>query len=158
MNPGRILTVFAEHGVDCLLIGGMNFFLRHQPVTTFDVDFWIADETANLRRTTEALADLAAECEHPDGSWGPVPREETWLQRKAVHCLTSPAGAIDLFRFVAGLASYEECKARAVAGRTSAGASYLSLSDRDMLECQLALPEGSRRLDRMAYLRKIVDA
>ena len=35
MNPDAILQAFAHRAVDCILIGGMNFALRHQPVTTY---------------------------------------------------------------------------------------------------------------------------
>jgi hypothetical protein len=156
MNPGRILSAFAAREVDCLLIGGMNFFLRHRPVTTFDVDFWVHDEERNLTRVTQALTDLGAECEQAAGIWGPVPSDPGWLCRQPVYCLTSPAGAIDIFRFVQGLDSYEECKARSVLTETKEGIQYQSLSDADMLACQLALPEGSRRLDRVAHLREIL--
>ena len=44
MNVDRILETFNRHQVACLLIGGMNFLLRHQPVLTFDIDLWISDE------------------------------------------------------------------------------------------------------------------
>jgi hypothetical protein len=154
VNPGLILRTFGEHQVDCLLIGGMNFLLRHQPVTTFDIDFWIADEAENRARVARALSRLGAESERMDGSWGRVSTEEDWLVRQPVHCLTSPAGAIDIFRFVHGLDSYEGCKSRAVVCKNEESTEYRCLCDEDMLQCQLALPEGQRRVDRIAQLRK----
>jgi hypothetical protein len=78
------------------------------------------------------------------------------LPRQSVHCLSSPLGAIDLFRFVQGLDDYDECKARSEQRLTAEGVAYQSLSDRDMLRCQLALPEGLRRLDRVAYLERLL--
>jgi hypothetical protein len=157
MNPGRILSIFAQAKVNCLLIGGMNFYLRHRPVSTFDVDFWVCDDAANLQRVTTALVQLGAQWGATEDAWAPVPLDTGWLTRQAVYCLTSPAGAIDIFRTVRGLASYEACKDRSLLSETSEGITYRSLSDADMLACQLALPEGERRLDRVAYLEKLLN-
>jgi hypothetical protein len=38
MNVDEILGELGAAGVDYLLIGGMNFLLRHEPELTFDVD------------------------------------------------------------------------------------------------------------------------
>jgi hypothetical protein len=155
MNPGPILRTFAAHEVDCLLIGGMNFFLRHRPVSTFDVDFWVRDDGANLARVNAALVELEAEWGASAETFGPVPRDPEWLKRQPVLCLTSRAGAIDIFRSVRGLPSYAECRARSIKVERE-GMPFYALSDADMLACQLALPEGERRLDRVAYLQKIL--
>ena len=158
MNPGRILSVFAQANVDCLLIGGMNFYLRHRPVSTFDVDFWVRDDAENLQRVSAALLELQAQWGATEDAWAPVPRDAVWLTKQFVYCLTSPAGAIDIFRAVRGLESYEACKSRSLLCQTSDGIAYRSLSDADMLACQLALPEGERRLDRIAYLEKLLES
>jgi hypothetical protein len=50
VNVDRILQASNEAGVEYLLIGGMNFLLRHKPVRTFDVGLWIRDEEANRAR------------------------------------------------------------------------------------------------------------
>ena len=50
MNVDRILAAMRDHSVRCLLIGGMNYLLRHEPVLTYDVDLWIEDTEANRRR------------------------------------------------------------------------------------------------------------
>ena len=47
MNVDRILETFNRHEVAWLLIGGMNFLLRHKPVLTFDVDLWVDDTVQN---------------------------------------------------------------------------------------------------------------
>ena len=155
MKPDPILAAYAAHEVDRLLIGGMNFFLRHRPVSTFDVGFFDSDKAANLARVNAALIELGAEWGATDESFGPVPRDAAWLKGQQVFCLTSSAGAIDIFRSVRGLASYSECWARSVEIRRDATV-FRALSDADMLACQLALPEGERRLDRVAYLEKIL--
>ena len=40
MNVDEILAALNAERVDYLLIGGMNFLLRHIPELTFDVDIW----------------------------------------------------------------------------------------------------------------------
>ncbi len=155
MNPGPVLQTFSRLGVDFLLIGGMNFLLRHQPVTTFDIDLWVRDDDANLDRVAAALHELGAEWGDSASTFRPVPADMAWLRRQSVFCLTSKAGAIDIFRSVYGLGDYESCRARSVE-TTRDGITFRSLSDLDMLACQLALPEGERRLDRVAYLKKLL--
>jgi len=60
MNVDHILDTMNAEGVEYLLIGGMNFLLRHQPVLTDDVDLWICDTDANRARSERALIRLAA--------------------------------------------------------------------------------------------------
>jgi hypothetical protein len=45
---------------------------------------------------------------------------------------------------------------RAVVGQTAAGAEYRGLCDEDILDCQLALPEGQRRQTRIEALRRAI--
>ena len=90
--------------VDYLLIGGMNYMLRHEPVLTFDVDLWIDDTPENRKRCDLALRDLRAEWGETEQRWAPVSNlPEDWLGRQTIFCLTSPHGAIDIFRHVLGL-------------------------------------------------------
>ncbi len=151
MNVDRILETFNRHQAACLLIGGMNFLLRHGPVVTFDVDLWVEDTPENL----QALAELQAEWGRSKDDWGPVAHKQAgWLQGQAVFCLTSPHGAIDIFCAVTGLDDWATCRARAQPGRTAAGVSFLGLADRDMLRSQLALPEAARNEDRIRALKR----
>lgn len=155
MNVDRILDMLNRHEVEYLLIGGMNFFIRHRPVATFDVDVWIADTTLNRSRCEAALRDLDAAWGADEQAWGPVARlAPGWLERHGVYCLTSAAGDIDIFRSVKGLADWSDCARRASTSTTKSGVSFRGLSDRDMIACQEALPEGQRRVDRVLYLRK----
>jgi len=78
------------------------------------------------------------------------------LTRQWVFCLTSPVGAIDIFRGVTGLPSWEACRERAVVGQTAALVEYRGLCDEDMIACQLALPEGQRRKTRIETLRRAI--
>jgi hypothetical protein len=158
MNLDHMLKTFNACQVDYILIGGVNFLLRHEPVTTYDIDLWIDDTAENRGRCERALSELQAEWGPSDGEWRPAAEHPSgWLQRQTLYCMTSPHGAIDVFRAVKGLESWAACRGRACAGRTSAGNPFVALSDEDMLQCQLALPEGERKLDRIRALRKALE-
>ena len=155
MNVDRILETMNTHGVSAILIGGMNFLLRHRPILTYDVDLWVEDTEANLRRCEQALGALDAEWGSTDADWGPVgQRDPGWLSRQVLFCLSSPHGAIDIFRQVKGLPSWKASFESTVCGTTAAGTPYRGLSDADMVRSQLALEEGERKEDRIAVLRK----
>jgi hypothetical protein len=154
MNVDRILQALNDGRVDHLLVGGVNFLLRHRPELTFDVDVWIRDSPDNLRRCEAVLASMGAEWGRDEASWGPVARLTAgWLDAQPVFCLTTPHGALDVFRAVKGLPDWSACSARAVSGRTAAGVGYRGLCDTDMLACQLALPPAERKEARIAALR-----
>ena len=155
MNIDHILAVFNRHKVRYLLIGGVNFLLRHKPVLTFDVDFWIEDTETNRRRCEESLNELNAEWGRTDADWGPVANlVPGWLSQQPVFCLTSPHGAIDIFRSVQGLSDWATVFAVSVSGTTASGTAYTGLSDADMLTCQLSIPLESRKNDRVQELQK----
>jgi hypothetical protein len=152
-----ILATLNRNRVAYLLIGGMNFMLRHRPLLTFDIDLWIEDLPENRAKCEAALAELEAEWGPADDDWKPVAqRPRGWLEQQALFCLTSPHGAIDIFRRVAGLDNWEDSSATAVEERTAAGTEYLGLSDEDMLKCQFALDEGLRKQDRIAVLAEAI--
>lgn len=157
MDVDAILDAMNRHGVDYLLIGGMNFLIRHQPVATFDVDVWIDDVQDNRRRCESALTVLDAAWGETETDWRPVrDRAPGWLDRHGVYCLTSRAGHIDIFRSVEGLPDWRTCRARAGIAQTASGVAFPALADRDLLACQLALPEEERKLDRIRYLRRLL--
>jgi len=157
MNVDRILETMNRHSVDYLLIGGMNFLLRHQPELTFDVDLWIADTPENRQRCAQALTALDAAWGATDADWASV-RELAgdWLERQAVFCLTSPFGAIDVFRAVRGLADWATCAGRAAAGCTEAGVPFRGLGDADMLAAQMALEPQQRKATRVEFLQQLL--
>ncbi len=156
-NTDHILATFNQHQVDYLLIGGLNFLLRHMPVLTYDIDLWIDDTPDNRRRCISALIELQAEWGMTEDDWAPISeKSESWLESRSVFCLTSPYGAIDIFRFVQGLESWRACYNRATPSTTASGTAFLGLSDSDMLQCQLALPEGHRNEARIQYLRNLL--
>jgi len=153
MNVDHILETFSARQVRYILIGGMNFLLRHAPVLTYDVDLWIDDSAENLDRCEQALAHLQAEWGPSEKDWGPVARRPRgWLTSQSVFCLTSPHGAVDIFKSVKGLGSWAAARAKASVANTAAGIPFVGLSDEDMLRCQLALPEGQRNQQRIQVL------
>lgn len=155
MNVDRILEALNAHQVAYLLIGGVHFLLRHAPVLTYDVDVWVEDTPENIHRCEQALSALGAEWGASTEAWEPVARKRPgWLEEQTVFCLTSPQGAIDIFRAVRGLPDWNACRQRATACRTAGGIVCQGLCDEDMLLCQLALPEGERNVERIRVLRK----
>ncbi|MDA1052815.1 MAG: hypothetical protein O3C40_20365 [Planctomycetota bacterium] len=155
MNIDYILHTLNEHEVAYLLIGGVNFMLRHEPVLTFDVDVWIEDTGENIERCEAALGALEASWGATDQQWTSV-REHSprWLESQAMFCLLTPHGPVDVFRFVAGLDDWQASRQSAVAESTASGVRYVGLCDEDMLRCQLALEEGQRKQSRVAHLER----
>lgn len=155
MSVDEIFEVFNRHQVDCILIGGMNFLLNHEPELTYDVDLWIRDTDDNLQKTTHALCDLEAQWGATDSDWRATPSTIDWLKKQSIYCLTTRVGALDLFRDVKGLENqFEIYWQRSTLKKTSTGISYRSLDDEGMLRCQEALPPGLQKLRRMETLKK----
>jgi hypothetical protein len=135
----------------------MNFLLRHKPVLTFDVDVWIRDTPANRKRCEDALASMRAEWGATESEWGPVADlDGDWLSRQPMFCLTTTHGALDVFRFLDGVASWEEASAASVECLTAAGTVCRGICDADMLRCQEALDESEQKSDRIEYLRRLL--
>lgn len=153
-----ILRTLQALEVEYLLIGGMNFFLAHQPVSTQDIDVLIEDSEDNRRRCELALTAMDAEWGKSDSDWGYVrDKAPGWLSQQQVYCLLTNFGPLNIFRSVKGVVSFKEAKQRASVKLLDDQVSVSLLSARDLLECQLVLPEGSRRLDRVAYLKKLLE-
>jgi len=155
VNIDLILETLNRHDVEYILLGGMNFLLRHKPVLTFDVDVWINDTAENRACCETALGQLDASWGATDEEWRPVVQwKPGWLARQSMFCMTSPHGAIDVFRSVKGLGSWSSSAERAAQGRTASGVPCLGLCDEDMLACQYALDETERKLDRVKVLEE----
>src|SRR5262245_65591934 len=94
MNVDAILESLNAQGVDYILIGGMNFLLRHVPELTFDVDIWVKDTEQNLKLLNKALQNLGAEWARTEKEWRPVSRSEERRVGRARRC-RGPRGAVD---------------------------------------------------------------
>ncbi|HBA84311.1 MAG TPA: hypothetical protein DCZ95_09485 [Verrucomicrobia bacterium] len=157
MNVDHVLETLNRNGVKYILIGGMNFLFRHKPVLTYDIDVWIEDEKANRDRCEKALAMLDASWGKTDDEWAPVSTKSAgWLERQSVFCLISPHGSIDIFRTVKGLDSWMDSFLTGLDARTSSGVLFRSLSDEDMLKCQLALEQSEQKHDRVIALKEAI--
>jgi hypothetical protein len=154
MNVEHILKTLNRHGTESLLIGGMNFLLNHSGPQTYDVDFFVRDSTENRTRLNAALSELNCEWGPDEARWKALPADPAWLAKQPVFCLTSPHGAIDIFRAVKGLEDgFDACLARAIRHAMPDGEVYFGLGDEDMLRCQLALPDTARKAARVAALQ-----
>ena len=157
MNVDQILHTLSEGRVDVLLIGGMNFLLRHLPEITFDVDIWVRDDPKNLERLNDALRILGGEWGQTETDWRAVPHDWRWLHQQGCYCLTTAHGALDVFREVRGLEGrYDDCKAAAIPSKTSSGVPFYALSDEHMLACQHALPKSQQKLRRIEVLETAI--
>jgi hypothetical protein len=140
LNIEAILTALNNGGVRYLLIGGANFMIRHVPLLTYDVDVWVEDNDENLARLGKTLNALKAEWGPTEQTWQVVPADWKWLTRQTVFCMTTPIGALDVFREVRGLEQqFEACYARSVEVKLPTGIAFRALCDEDMLGSQLAL-------------------
>lgn len=157
MDIDLVLKTMNQFQVDYLLLGGMNFMLRHKPMLTYDIDLWIEDSSENRHRCELALVDLNAEWGETTETWGPVSQLPSgWLERQAVFCLTSPHAAVDIMRFVEGMSDWQLSRMNCSPEKTKLGTPYFGLSDNDMLQCQLALIENQRNAERVRYLQNIL--
>lgn len=88
-----ILRILQYYDVQFLLIGGMNFFLAHQPVSTQDINVLVEDSEGNRRRCELALIAMDAEWGKDDPDWGFVRnKSEGWLNQQSVYCLPQNLG------------------------------------------------------------------
>ena len=155
MNVDEILSALNKERTDYILIGGMNFLIRHLPELTFDVDVWVNHSEENLIKLNKALCALGAAWGPTEKEWQTVGEDWRWLQRQNVFCLTTRHGAVDVFLEVRGLEGrYAECRRAASEWRTNASVPFASLSDEHMLACQEALPLSEQRPGRVKVLRE----
>lgn len=61
LEPGPLLEVLAEHGVEYLVVGGFAVSAHGFPRATKDIDICPEPSDANLGRLADALSDLHAE-------------------------------------------------------------------------------------------------
>jgi hypothetical protein len=160
MNVDKILATMNEFGVAYLLIGGMNFMLRHEPtLLTFDVDLWIDDTGENRRRCELALNALGAEWGATDIDWAPVSTRPTgWLERQAIFSLNTPFGAVDIFRSLPGVSNWQSSFEAARHEQTGGGVNYHGLGDADMLQCQLVLDSSIQKPSRVQKLQSALSS
>ena len=152
----RVFSSMNQNAVSYLLIGGLNYFLAHKPVTTQDIDLLIDDTAENRSACENALIELSAEWGRRDEDWGPVnAKSKGWLLGQSVFCLLTPFGPLDIFLSLPGISNYAAAMDRSNSLDLEVGLQIRLISARDLLECQLALPEIYRKPDRIHYLRGV---
>jgi hypothetical protein len=153
----NIFQCLREHDVDFLLVGGLNFFLIHQPVSTQDVDVLVETSSENLARVEVALATMDAQWGKGDDDWGPVSSKPAgWFGQQSVYCLLTKWGSLDIFLQVTGISSFGDAKSRSIEFNYDDRNKCRLISAQDLLACQLALPEHIRKVDRVRYLMNLL--
>jgi len=153
----RVFLAMNRNAVSFLLIGGLNYFLVHKPVTTQDIDLYIDDSTENRHACELALNDIGAEWGRRDEDWGPVnAKNRGWLSGQSVFCLLTQFGPVDIFLSLPGIPSFSEAKLRSTTFDVDGESRIHLMSARDLLECQLALPEVYRKPERIQHLREVL--
>lgn len=145
------------HSVTYLLVGGLNFFLLHKPVTTQDIDLLIDNTPQNRKCCELALSGIDAEWGRQELDWGPVSiKPSGWLSGQSVFCLLTKFGPVDIFLELPGIPSFQEASIRSVAFELDSAESVRLISASDLLACQLAIPEIYRKSERIAFLRETI--
>src|SRR5437588_2819919 len=114
LDAARIVQVFAEHGVDYVLIGGLAVQAHGHVRTTQDADVLPAPGEQNLARLFAALRELNA---RPAGSRAAgvatkIDRET--LRGKASLALDTDSGGVDIHPSPPGGGRYADIRRRAL--------------------------------------------
>jgi hypothetical protein len=101
-----ILQTFAEHKVDCIVVGGVCAVLHGAPVHTFDLDLVHSRAPENLDRLAQALQELDAYFrEHGERRLRP---NRSHLASPGHQLLMTRAGPLDLLGTIGNDRGYEE--------------------------------------------------
>jgi hypothetical protein len=101
---------------------------------------------------------MDAEWGKGDSDWGFVrDKAAGWLSQQSVYCFLTKFGPLDVFRSVKGVDSFHKASERAIEKVLDDQLKVPLLSAKDLLECELVLPEESQRLDRVAYLKRFLE-
>jgi hypothetical protein len=155
-RPERILRVFHDHGVRCVLIGGFAAVIHGSPYVTTDVDLVPATTADNLKRLSAALAGLHARV-WTDGEPGGLgfPFDAASLASSSVWNLVTDFGRLDLAFEPSGTGGYDDV-ARDAVHLTILGAEVDVASLADVIRSKEA---AGREKDRLVLpvLRRILE-
>jgi hypothetical protein len=156
-NYRRVMMEMNRNHVSFLLVGGLNYFLAHKPVSTQDIDLLIENSATNRLACEQALIALGAEWGKRDEDWEPVKEKRSgWLWGQSVFCLLTTSGPVDVFLSLPGIPSYSEAMKRSLLHSIEEDLQINLISAYDLLQCQLAIPESNRKIERMRHLREIL--
>ena len=103
----KFLRLFAEHQVDCILIGGWAATLHGSMRSTVDIDFVYSREPSNIVRLAQSLSSLSPYLRGvPPGL--PFRFDERTIRNGLNFTLTTTVGDLDLFAEIPGGRTYEE--------------------------------------------------
>ena len=100
------LEIFARHGVELIVVGGVAAVLGGAPLATFDLDVVHARNAANLDRLRAALDELEAQYRDPAGRL--LRPEASALAGTGHHLLLTRCGPVDLLGVIGHNRSYED--------------------------------------------------
>ncbi len=115
LNPERVLTTLARHGVDFVLIGALAARLQGFPRATYDADITPARNPQNLHRLAAALRELDARIyvdKIPEGL--PFDCSPQMLARGDIWNLVTTAGRLDIAFKPSGTEGYDDLARNAV--------------------------------------------
>ena len=112
LDAARILEVFANHGVDYVIVGGLAVQTHGHVRTTVDIDVFPRPDRANLARLADALNSLHAEVLNPDAVGMKI--DATTLPRATLWQFATRHGAIDVIHDAPGAPSYDDLRGRAL--------------------------------------------
>ena len=102
----KFATLFHEHSIDCILIGGWAASVHVSMPATVDVDFVYARRDENASRLVEALSDLSPYLRGAPAGL-PFTLDKTTIQRGLNFTLTTSLGDLDLLGEVYSLSTCE---------------------------------------------------
>jgi hypothetical protein len=109
LDPERLITTLAKHGVRYVLIGAVAARLQGFPRVTADADITPARDAANMRRLAEALRELDARVyteSIPEGL--PFDCSPSMLKRADLWNLVTTAGRLDVAFVPSGTTGYDD--------------------------------------------------
>jgi hypothetical protein len=115
LDPKRILSALAKHGVQYVLIGALAARLQGFPRATYDADITPAKGRDNLERLAAALRELGARVytdQVPEGL--PFDCSAATLARADIWNLITDAGRLDLAFKPSGTEGYDDLARHAV--------------------------------------------
>lgn len=115
LDPQRILSTLAQHGVQYVLIGALAARLQGFPRATYDADITPAKDRDNLQRLAAALRELGARIyteQIPEGL--AFDCSAAMLARADIWNLITDAGRLDLAFKPSGTEGYDDLVRHAV--------------------------------------------
>lgn len=115
LDPKRILSALAKHGVQFVLVGALAARLQGFPRATYDADITPAKDLDNLQRLAAALRELGARIyteQIPEGL--AFDCSAPMLARADIWNLITEAGRLDLAFRPSGTTGYDDLAPKAV--------------------------------------------